>query len=251
MNNEREKFTTSALTALLIVLLMWVVESYEVIFGTTLYKWGIYPRAIDGLLGIFTAPFLHSDWGHLISNSGPMLMLLTMLFYFYRKVAIASLFIITFLTGFSVWLFANQAYHIGASGVVYGLVAFVFWSGVFRRNIRSIVLALIILTVFASYFIGIMPDETKANISWESHLFGGLVGIFTAFLFKNAIEKEEIPDESAWQTTDEVRKPFLPTDVFEKTKYERYLEEMERRRKAEEERQRIIALQQELYRRSE
>lgn len=233
MEDERKKFVESVAVALAIVALMWGIEFYEFFTGKQLYTWGVYPRAWDGILGIFRAPFLHSDWGHIIANSGPVLMLITMMFYFYRRVAISATLIISFLTGFMVWLFAKESYHIGASGVVYGLVAFVFWSGIFRRNPQSIVLSLIILTLFAGYFVGIMPDESKQNISWESHLFGGLVGIFTAFLFKNTIEKGEDSEVSAWAESEETRKHFLPQDIFEKTKYERYLEEMERRRQEE------------------
>ena len=242
MTEEKKKLYSSLAVAAVVVALMWLVEIYEATTGNILYRWGIYPREWDGIKGIFLTPFLHSDWGHLISNSGPMFMLITMIMYFYRRVAVPSLLLITFLTGFSVWLFAKDAYHIGASGIVYGLVAFIFWSGIFRRNIRSVVLALIILVVYAGYFIGIMPDKTRMNISWESHFLGALMGIFTAFLFKNAIEKEELVKDDPWAQEITERTYFLPRDVFEKTKYQRYLEKLERQRQETLRRQQLAEL---------
>lgn len=180
--------------------------------------WGIFPREWDGIFGIIAAPYIHSDFQHLASNSVPLVVLTTIMMFFYSRVAIPSYFIIQFLTGFAVWLFARPSYHIGASGIVYGLVAFVFWSGVFRRNMRSIVLALIVVILYSGYFHGIVPN--KEGVSWESHLFGGLVGIFTAFLFKDIKETgDEVHDP--WADEEEPSRYFLPRDTFEKTKWQR------------------------------
>lgn len=207
-----------------VVLLMWLVKIIEVIQNHTYTRWGIFPRELDGLPGIIAAPFIHSDWEHLLSNSIPMLALMSMVMIFYRRVAIPSVIIITIFTGFTVWLFARDAYHIGASGVVYGLVAFLAWTGIFRRNLKSIILALIMLVAFGSYFHGIVPN--KEGVSWESHLFGGLVGIFTAFLFKNVKEDDETEKVDPWANEIGTEQFFLPRDTFEKTKQERYLESL-------------------------
>ena len=143
---------------------------------------------------------------------------------FYKRVAIPTIFIITIFTGFTVWLFARESYHVGASGVVYGLVSFLFWTGVFRRNLKSIVLSLVVLTVYGGYFHGIVPS--KEGVSFESHLFGALVGIFTAFLFKNTKELDEAEEESPWEEADEERQYYFPRDLFEKTKMQRYLDSL-------------------------
>jgi hypothetical protein len=149
--------------------------------------------------------------------------------FFYRKVALPSYIVIQLFTGFAVWIFARPSYHIGASGVVYGLVSFVFWSGVFRRNIKSIVLALIIVVMYSGYFYGILPN--KEGVSWESHLFGGIVGIFTAFLFKNIQEEDEKEVVYSWELEEEEEGGyFLPRDIFEKTKEERRIEAEIKRR---------------------
>ena len=228
MEKEVQSFIKTLIFPLSILFLMWFFEIYEEFMGVSLVRWGLYPRHWDGFLGIFRSPFLHSDWGHLLSNTAPMLVLTTILTNFYKRVAIPAFFTILVMTGFSVWLFARETYHIGASGVVYGLIAFVFWSGVFRRNNRSIVLALIVAVVYGGFFQGIVPQAEEQHISWESHLLGGLVGIATAFLFKNTVEKEDEPRPNPWaeETSDT---PFPSPDTFEMTLRERFILEKKRR----------------------
>jgi len=146
-----------------------------------------------------------------------------MCLFFYRKVAFSSIFLIYLLTGIGVWAFGRaHVFHIGASGVVYGLVSFVFWTGIFRRNLKSVVLALMVTILYSGYFLGILPNQE--GISWESHLIGGIVGILVAFLFKNSIEIDE-HKEDPWLNEDEKPDYFLPRDIFEKTKEERKREE--------------------------
>jgi membrane associated rhomboid family serine protease len=116
-----------------------------------------------------------------------------------------------------VWVFGRPVYHIGASGVVYGLIAFIFWTGIFRRNIKSVILALIMLFMYSPMFAGILPNQP--GVSWESHLLGGIAGILVAWLFKNEIEQDEEPVES--QLEDSGTEYFFNRDVFEKTLSER------------------------------
>jgi membrane associated rhomboid family serine protease len=212
----------------LLIVILWLTEFYETFSGHDLYRWGIYPREWDSLIGVITAPLIHSDFEHLISNTVPLFTLTSVMIFFYRKVALPSYIVIQIFTGLAVWIFARPSYHIGASGVVYGLVSFVFWSGVFRRNIKSIVLALIIVVMYSGYFYGILPN--KEGVSWESHLFGGIVGIFAAFLFKNVQEEDEKKVVYSWELEEEEGRDFLPRDIFEKTKEQRRIEAEIRRR---------------------
>jgi membrane associated rhomboid family serine protease len=161
---------------------------------------------------------IHGEWQHLISNTVPLAALSAVVFLFFRRVAVKVFLLIYFLSGLSVWLFGRpDTHHIGASGVVYGLIAFVFWSGLFRRNLRSIVLALIVLVMYSGYFAGIVPGED--GVSWESHLFGGIIGILVAWIFKSRIEPDEIVQPIV--ENPEPERYFLPRDVFEKTIAER------------------------------
>lgn len=224
MADKEEGIFRKLLFPIGIVVIMWIVKIIEVAQNYKYTRWGIFPRELDGAIGIITAPFIHSDWQHLMSNSLPMLMLMSIMMVFYRRVAIPSYIIITIFTGFTVWLFARESYHVGASGVVYGLVAFLAWTGIFRRNLKSIILSLVILVMYSGYFHGIVPN--KEGVSWESHLFGGLVGIFTAFLFKNVKEDDELARPDPWADEAGSEQYFLSRDTFQKTKEERYLESL-------------------------
>ena len=147
-------------------------------FPTT--NWGILPRHLQNLKGILTAPLMHAGWAHLLSNSLPMVVLCLMLFQFYRRIAWVSLGLIHLWTGVAVWLLARGgSVHLGASGVVYGLAAFVFCNGLFRRNFQSILLLLVVTVLYSGLLYGVVP--VRSGISWESHLFGALVGAVTAF----------------------------------------------------------------------
>jgi membrane associated rhomboid family serine protease len=202
---------------LLLVVSLWSLEIIELMTDRSFTTWGILPRKVSGLRGIFTAPFIHSDWDHLMSNTVPLFTLSLITVVFYKRIALASILMIYVLTGAMVWLFARGNYVVGASGVVYGLVSFVFWSGVFRRDAKSVVLALIVLTVYSGLFAGILPQEER--VSWESHLFGALVGIFTAYLFKNVKADDSVEEVETRENYEESY--YLPRDTFAMTKSER------------------------------
>lgn len=234
---EVNAFLNAARIPIYIILVMWVVHIAKLATDTNITHFGIYPRTISGAKGIIFSPFIHGDFSHLISNTIPMFVLGLIVFTFYRRVAIVSFLLIYVFTGFSVWLFSSSmAHHIGASGVVYGLLSFVFWSGIFRQNIRAIVLALVVLVLYSGYFFGILPDQE--GVSWESHLFGAIIGIIVSFIFKSVLEEEEKEKENPF--AHEALQPkdyYLPRDIFDKTKKQRAEEqkrlEEERRRQAE------------------
>ena len=211
-----------------VLIAMWAIHLVKVITGIPFVRLGILPRHIEGLKGILTAPLIHGDWAHLISNTVPFAVLSAIIFLFYRRVAVRSFLLIYLFTGAGVWLFARNyssvgdpIWHIGASGVVYGLLSFVFWNGVFRRSFKAIALALIILVMYSGYFLGIVPNQP--GISWESHLYGALVGIAVSYLFKDSIEQDEEP-EPVYVDEPYDERYLLPRDTFEKTLAERQRE---------------------------
>ncbi|NJL76973.1 MAG: rhomboid family intramembrane serine protease [Saprospiraceae bacterium] len=159
---------------------------------------------------------------HLLSNSIPLFVLSVIILFFYRKVALSSFLILYLVTGLTVWIFARgNTYHIGASGVVYGLVSFVFWMGIFRRSVKAIILALIVTVLYSGMFLGVLPNQE--GISWESHLLGGLVGIFAAYWFKDDLEPDDEKPTYSWENEPELleRPFFLNRDAFDKKKSER------------------------------
>jgi len=211
---------------ILFVFFIAAIEILQSINGWSFTTWGLYPRRPSGLIGVITSPLLHSGYPHLISNSVPFIVLGTMTLYFYRKVAVPVFVIIYVLTGISVWLVARPSYHIGLSGVVYGLVSFVFWVGVFRRDRLSIVLGLVVTILYSGMFLGISPDQE--GISWEGHLMGAFSGIYAAFLFRNQIEALD-KERYSWEEEAEYTSYFLPRDTFEKTLEQRRQEQGMRR----------------------
>ncbi len=202
-----------------LVISLWIIHILKLSLGLDLGSFGLIARDSSGILGIFTAPFIHGSFQHLMSNSVPLFVMTLMIMFFYRRIAYQSILLIYLLTGIAVWAFARpNVIHIGASGVVYGLVSFVFWTGIFRRNLKSIMLALVITILYSGYFFGILPNQP--GISWESHLFGGLVGILVAYWMRDLREKDEEPKDP-WQDEKGKDEYFLPRNTFEETLLER------------------------------
>ena len=219
MEEKKNQLLESMKMPLAFLVAIWFVHVFQFIFDLNFGYLGVFPRAWFGLKGIITAPLIHGDFSHLINNSIPFLVLSTMIIFFYRRVAVSSFFMIYFITGIAVWLMARERFHIGLSGVVFGLVTFVMSNGFFRRNLKSIVLALIVFLLYSGMLAGVFP--MKEGISWESHLYGALAGIFTAYYFKEEIEADEVDPFAEPETELSSNSYFLPRDTFDKTKEER------------------------------
>lgn len=189
---ERKKLFLSMLVPFLVVSLMWLSKAVEYIFDVDFTSFGIYPGEVPGLIGIVTSPFVHADVDHLINNSMPLFLLGTALFYFYSKVAFRVLLWIVLLTGLTVWLFGRQSFHIGASGVIYGLFSFLFFSGIFRMHIPLVALSLLVVFLYGEMVWGIFPG-LKMNISWESHMLGAVAGIFLAIWYRHEGPQAPVP----------------------------------------------------------
>ena len=219
MEEQKTRLYSSIRLPAYFIGLLFAVRLFQLLLSWDLGFMGIYPRQLFGLKGIVLAPLVHGDISHLLSNSVPLFVLWSMILYFYRKVAIKSFVLIYLLTGMAVWFFGRSVFHIGASGIVYGLVTFLLGNGLFRRNTKSIVLALIILFFYSGMFVGILPNQE--GISWESHLYGALVGIFTAYFYREELELEEEEQISFEEPELSERPYFLERNIFEKTKEER------------------------------
>jgi membrane associated rhomboid family serine protease len=213
--------------AILFLIIIWIIEISDRFFALDLTSWGILPRTGEGFLNIITAPFIHGEWNHLYNNTFSLGATLVIMIVFYPKVTFNVIVLLILLSGFGVWLYGRDAYHIGASGLVYGLVSFIFWTGVFKKNAKSIVLSLLVLSLYSGMFEAIFPN-VESDISWESHLSGSIAGILIAFVFKNVIEEDEKQYKiNPWENDKSNRTYFLARDTFEKTKYQRYLEWLE------------------------
>lgn len=192
---------------ILFILLMWSVYWVEVKFGMDFTSWGVRPRTALGLRGVVFSPFIHSGLEHLLHNTVPLLVLSTALFYFYHNIAWKSLLWLLLLSGAGTWLIGRPSYHIGMSGVIYALVAFLFFKGVVAKHYRLIALSLLVVFLYGSLIWGTLPLDAK--ISWEGHLSGfvsgGLLGLLR---FRESVPK---PIKYQWEKPEykEDDDPFM------------------------------------------
>lgn len=204
MNEHRQeeaiRLRKSIYSTLAFVSLIWGIKIVEFTFDYNFGEYGIFPRTLSGSLGIVTAPLIHGDVYHLISNTIPILILGVGLFYFYDKIATHVILLIYIMTGFWVWVAARDAYHIGASGLVYGMLTFLLFSGFFRRDSGTLAISFIVLFLYGGTFVaGVIPEDT--DVSWESHLTGAIAGVLCAVYFRGVrgpgIRTREEPEEPA------------------------------------------------------
>ena len=223
--HEKNKIIRSILYPSLFVGLLWLIKLMEITFNLDLIRFGLYPRAWSGLIGIVTCPLIHASFSHLFSNSIPMLVLGTITFYFYRPIAFSVFFWVYLMSGIWLWAAGREAYHIGASGLVYGFVTFLFFSGIFRKERSLMVLSMLVVFLYGSLVWGIFPIQPQ--ISWESHLLGSLAGIITAFYFRKEgpqakkfeWNEDDEDDNGEWKLyDDEGPSPTLPKGERENTK---------------------------------
>ena len=206
--------------------LIWTVFLLDhYVLGRSLtFYYGLATRELAGAWGIITSPLLHSGWPHLLSNSFPFLTLSGLLVFFYPRLWPRVLATLWIGTGVLVWTLGRPVVHIGASGVVYALAAFLAFSGFFRRDVKAIVVSLIVLFYYGGMVVGILPGQE--GISWESHLLGLVMGVIGAYWYRGELEEHEIEarEKKAARYRPREKEPFLDLDTFEKTKEERRAE---------------------------
>lgn len=182
-DHGRRRLVTAIIPPALVVAALWIIFAFDRVFGLQLYRYGVLPRQVNGLWGILISPFVHGNLDHLFSNSVPILILGWLLVYFYPRAAWRVVLACWAMGGLWVWTTARDSYHIGASGVIYGLAAFLFFSGVFRKRIALMAVSLIVVFLYGSMVWGVLP--LKVEVSWESHLFGAIAGSLMAWFYRN------------------------------------------------------------------
>ncbi len=204
------RFSNAVLIApLSAVLIIWTIYYVELRFQINLNHLGVYPRALSGLPGIVFSPLIHGSLEHLYNNTIPLAILLASLFYFYRDTAWSVLFYGIILSGLFTWVIGRPSYHIGASGIIYVLVSFIFFKGIFTKYYRLVALSLIIVFIYGSMFWYIFPIED--GISWEGHLGGFITGLLLATFVKTRIptsKKFEWEQDNYREEEDEFLKHF-------------------------------------------
>jgi membrane associated rhomboid family serine protease len=182
------------------ILLLWAVKILEYLAGLDFTQLGIYPRQATGLIGILCAPLVHASFAHLFSNSATILMIGTMLLYGYPRASRVLLPAVYFGGGLGAWLFAREAYHIGASGLAFGMLFFILTVGIIRWDRRAIALSLVGFFLYGSMIWGVLP--LARDISFESHLSGALIGTVLAFMLRH-LDPAPPRKQYSWEHEDE------------------------------------------------
>jgi membrane associated rhomboid family serine protease len=180
---SRDNFRLAVKISLSFVALIWLMHFLNWALDLGPGDFGVRPRQIAGLAGILFAPLMHGDFAHLLSNSLPLLILGTTMLYLYPHAALRVLPAVYFGPGIAVWLFARGSSHIGASGLVYGLVTYIFVAGILRRDKRAIAASLLVCFLYGALIWGVLPIAPK--LSWETHLAAAIIGLALGIALRN------------------------------------------------------------------
>ncbi len=195
---DKKIIRLSFIQTLFLIAILWMIKIAELTLNVSFYRLGLYPLHVKGLKGIIFSPLLHADFGHLISNSAPLFVLLIALFYYYRRISYPIFGWLYLLSGLFLWFFGRQTWHIGASGLVYALAAFHLVSGIIRNDVRLLMVSLIVVFLYGGFVWGMMP--INPNISWDGHLWGAIAGILIAFAYRKYYLYRE---KYEWEEEDE------------------------------------------------
>lgn len=214
MTHEVKQIANAFFFPALFIVILWLVWMMQTALDADWYELGVYPRQAKGLLGILTSPLIHSGPGHLFNNSISLLVLGWFLFYSYKDIGLVAFPVVWILSGIFTWLIGRESWHIGASGLVFALSFFLFFSGVFRKYVPLMAVSLIIVFLYGSGVWSIFPiaELVDPKISWEAHLSGAISGFIAAVIFRKRgpqkvdpfeDEEEEDDDENAlWKQED-------------------------------------------------
>lgn len=200
-----------------LLLAIWLIFLADITMDLDLVFMGLYPRKLSGLQGIILSPLIHGGIRHIVANSFPLFILSSLLFYFYREVALKIILISWITVGSIVWLWARPSYHVGASGLIYSLAGFLMLSGLIRRHLGLIAVSLVVILQYGSMIWGVFPIED--HVSWESHLTGLATGLGLAWFYR---KKGAKGSRLFWQGLDGTDDPsddesaeMLPWDEYE------------------------------------
>ncbi len=190
------KLIDSLIWPLVIVVVIWLVFFLNIQYGWELNQYGMHPKKLSGLLGIFSMSFLHGDFDHLFSNSVPLLLSMGFIFLYFENHKYKILLFNTLLTGILLWFMGEPgSNHIGASGLVYAFIFFLVTHAAITKNKEMVAASFVLIFLYGSLIYGLFPEYgllIGKNISWEGHLAGAISGVVFAFLFRNKGPQKKI-----------------------------------------------------------
>ena len=179
----RRNFSLSLRMSRVFIGVLWTVFIFDQAFGLRLGQFGLRPGSLPGLIGVVSAPLLHANFQHILSNTLPMVISMTAILYLYPTSAIRVVPLIWLGSGTLAWFIGRPTLHIGASGLIYGMLAYVFLGGILRRDMRSVSVSLLVGFLYGSMVWGVLP--IRPHMSWEMHLSGALTGLLLAMLYRH------------------------------------------------------------------
>lgn len=209
MNDTNFKFSNAVIgLPLFFVLFLWIIYWMQIRFDFDFYRYGIYPRDFIGLRGILFSPFIHENLEHLYNNSIPLLILLAAIQFFYPKQTLGVIGYGIVFSGLITWIVGRENFHIGASGLIYVLVSFIFFKGIQTKYYRLVALSLTVILLYGGMIWYVFPDVDQ-SISWEGHLAGFLTGFVLTLCYKT--QEYEKPIVYDWQRPDfdSAKDPFM------------------------------------------
>jgi membrane associated rhomboid family serine protease len=210
MTEEKKRFLYSLVFPGFFLFVIWAVKFFEFSMDLSFVQGGIYPRSVNGLKGILFSPLIHGNWKHLIDNSMPVFLLSSALFYFYRDIAYKIWVLIYIIAGILLWGVGRQAYHIGASGLIYGLATFLFLSGVIRKIRSLMAISLLVVFWYGSMVWGLLPFDFE--VSFEAHITGVVTGVILAVVYRDQgpVPESSVLDEEEEEEEEETDPPSAP-----------------------------------------
>lgn len=209
--NELNHFKFSPATWIIpsfLLVVIWFVFYLDSNFHLHLNQHGILPRTFSGLQGVIFSPFLHGDLNHILNNSLPLFILTTALIYFYREVSLKVLVYGILLSGLITWIIGRESFHIGASGLIYVLVSFIFFKGLQTQYYRLMALSLAVVVLYGGMVWYVFPEIDK-TISWEGHLAGLITGFVFSVKFKTPDYVKDIQYDWEKPDFDPSTDPFM------------------------------------------
>ena len=178
-NSTTKNFRQAVQTSLAMVTALFLIEVLDFVSPFPFDVFGIVPRTVPGLVGILFSPLLHANFTHLLANAVPLFVLLILLFWDRHYYPVLTLGLIWLASGLGTWLIGRGgAIHIGASSIIFGLVAYLIMAGLLMKSWRSAFVALLVFVFFGGIFYGVIPQSTP--VSWEGHLSGMIAGFWAA-----------------------------------------------------------------------
>ena len=185
------KISQNLRIALAAIAILWLVYFLNLVLVVDLRVYGLKPRQIDGLWGILAAPFLHVDIQHLSANTGVLFILLAVSLSYSRAQTLKALLTIMLLGGGMVWLLGmGGTIHIGASGIIFGLIGYLMCLGVFQRDWKALIISIVITVVYGGALHSLLIY--MPGISWTGHLFGFISGVLAAWVTRSIGNRKKI-----------------------------------------------------------